>query len=159
MALRSSLILKSPTSDHVDRVRQAVIAIMAGVDQGEDVGEQISALNTMTGREYDRTYFESFHGHTSIEEFTEEAALPAPRFVSDMTREELIDIVRLAMTVDPPDSLYYRSLFDKNVPMSGASGLLDWPEDWKPGQDLSKYDPSPEEIVDRATRPGTIIQL
>jgi hypothetical protein len=159
MALRPSLILKSPTSEYVDRVRMVATDIMAGLDQSRDISLRINALNAMTGNEYDLTYFQSFYGHTSIEEFATEASLPVPHHVPDITRDELIEIVRLAMTVDPPDSRYYRNLFDKNVPMSGASGLLDYPEDWKPGQDLSKYNPSPEEIVDRATRPGTIICL
>jgi len=159
MALRPSLALQPPTSEHVDRVRTAAIGILAGLDRGEDVGERISVLNAMTGREYDWTYFESFHGHTSIDAFVKEAALPAPSFVSDITRDELIEIVRLAKMVDWPDSLYYRSLLDRNVPMSGASSLLDYPERWRPGQDLSTYNPSPEDIVDRATRPGNVIQL
>jgi len=159
MALRPSLVLKPPTSEYVDRVRMVATGIMAGLDQGRDIGLRINALNAMTGHEYDLTYFQSFHEHTSIEELVKEASLPAPRHVPDITRDELIEIVRLAMAVDAADSRYYRNLFDKNVPMSGASGLLDYPEDWKPGQDLSRYNPSPEDIVDRATRPGTIICL
>ena len=44
------------------------------------------------------------------------------------------------------------------VPMSGASSLIDNPEDWKPGKDdLSKYNPTSEDIVDKATAPGRII--
>src|SRR5882724_34554 len=110
MALRPSLILKPPTSAYVDRVRMVATGIMAGLDQGQDISLRINALNTMTGHEYDLTYFQSFHEHTSIEEFAQEASLPVPRHVPDITRDELIEIVRLALAVDPPDSRYYRDL-------------------------------------------------
>jgi hypothetical protein len=93
------------------------------------------------------------------------AALPAARIVPDITRDELIEIVRLAMTVDPQDARYYCDLFDKNVPMPGASSLIYWPEDTKdwyrrhPDGSMSDYNPTPEEIVDKATAPGRIIYL
>lgn len=45
----------------------------------------------------------------------------------DLTREELID----AMNVGWPGSQYYRTLFDKNVPLSGASSLFAYPENWE----------------------------
>ena len=160
MRLRASLLLKPPGSEHIDRIREAAAGIMAGLARGEDVGGRIASLNTITGHEeYDLVYFESLPSHSSIDEFAREAALPLPRVVPGLTRDELIEIVRLAMTVGWPDTQYYRDLFDKNVPMSGASGLIDYPENWKPGQDLSKYTPTPEEIVDKATAPGRIIHL
>jgi len=159
MPLRASLLLKPPGSEHVDRIREAAAGIMAGLARGEDVGGRIASLNAMTGHEHDLGYFESLPSHGSVDEFAREAALPVPHVVPDLTRDELIEIVRLAMTVGWPDTQYYRDLFDKNVPMSGASGLIDYPEDWKPGQDLSKYNPAPEEIVDKATAPGRIIYL
>jgi hypothetical protein len=149
MALRASLLLQPPTNEHVARIRRAPT----------DIRDRISSLNAVTGREYDLSYFESLHGHSSVDEFAREAALPAPRVVADITRDELIDIVRLAMTVSWPDAKYYHDLFDKNVPMSGASSSIYYPENWKSGQDISKYNPTPEEIVDKATTSGRIIHL
>jgi hypothetical protein len=159
MPLRADLLLRPPTQEHVDRIRKAATDILSGLDRGEDVGERIRSLTALTGREYDLGYFESLDSHSSIDEFAREAALPVARVVPDITRDELIDIVRLAMTLKWPDDQYYRDLFDKNVPMSGASSLIDYPEDWKPGQCLSKYNPTPEDIVDKATAPGRIIYL
>jgi len=153
------LLLKPPGSEHIDRIREAAAGIMEGLARGEDVRERIASLNAMTGHEYDLDYFQSLPSRSSVDQFAREAALPVPPVVPDLSRDELIEIVRLAMSVGWPDTQYYRDLFDKNVPMSGASGLLDYPEDWKPGQDLSEYNPAPEEIVDKATAPGHIIHL
>jgi hypothetical protein len=159
MPLRASLLLQPPGGEHIDRIREAAASIMTRLARGEDVGECIASLNAMTGREYDSAHFESLHSHSSVDEFAREAALPVPRVVPNLTRDELIEIVRLAMTAGWPDTQYYRDLLDKNVPMSGASGLIDYPEDWKPGQNLSGYNPAPEEIVDKATAPNRIIYL
>ncbi len=159
MSLRSSLVLKPPASEHIDRIRAAATGILAGLHRGEDVAERISSLNAMTGHNYDLSYFQAFHSFISIGEFAMEAALPAPCVVPDITKDELVEIVRLAMTAGWPNDIYYRNLFDSNVPMPGASGLLFYPEDWKAGQDLSKYDPTPQDIVKRATAPGRIIHL
>ena len=165
MALRPELLLKPPTQEHVDRVREAVNAILSGLDRGEDVGERIRSLTDLTGREYIPSDFEEFKGRMSEDDFVREAALPAARVVPDITRDELIEIVRLAMTVDPRAARYYCDLFDKNVPMPGASSLIYWPEDikdWRrrhPDSNMSDYNPTPEEIVDKATAPGRIIHL
>jgi hypothetical protein len=73
-------LLKPAGSEHIDRIREAAAGIMAGLARGEDVGGRIASLNAMTGHEeYDVHYFESLPGHSSIDEFAGEAALPVPR--------------------------------------------------------------------------------
>jgi hypothetical protein len=165
MALRAELLLKPPSQEHVDRVREAVNDILLGLDRGEDIGERIKFLTGLTGRRYIPTDFEEIEARMDEEDFVLEAALPAARIVPGITRDELIEIVRLAMTAGPLDALYYCDLFDKNVPMPGASSLIYWPEDMKdwrrrhPDGSMSDYNPTPEEIVDKATAPGRIIYL
>jgi hypothetical protein len=165
MALRAELLLKPPSQEHVDRVREAVNDILSGLDRGEHVGERIKFLTDLTGREYIPSDFEEIEARMSEDDFVRDAAMPAARIVPDITREELIEIVRLAMTADPRDARYYCDLFDKNVPMPGASSLIYWPEDMKdwyrrhPDGSMSDYNPTPEEIVDKATAPGRIIYL
>ena len=165
MALRAELLLKPPSQQHIDRVRKAVSDILSGLDRGEEVGERINFLADLTGRKYIAADFEEIEARMSEEDFVGEAALPAACIVPDITRDELIEIVRLAMTVDPGAARYYCDLFDKNVAMPGASSLIYWPEDMKdwyrrhPDGSMSDYNPTPEEIVDKATAPGRIIYL
>lgn len=161
MPLREELILKKPNDGEVLEIQQIGQDIVDGIFAGDDVSDKIGMIAKMTGRNhYDFDYFETLHSHSSIEEFANSAAQPVPPRVPDITRDELIEIVRLAMNFKDPDgSDYYRGLFDRNVPMADASGLMDYPENWVPGQDLSEYDPSPEEIVDRALSPDNVIHL
>jgi hypothetical protein len=161
MALREELLLKPTSEEHVDRVREAVNDILSGLDRGEDIRERIKFLTDLTGREYMPSDFEAIEARMSEEDFVREAALPAARIVPGITRDELIEIVRLAMTADSRDARYYCDLFDKNVPMPGASSLIYWPEDTKDWyrrhRDGSMA--TPEEIVDKATAPGRVIHL
>jgi hypothetical protein len=65
MALRPELLLKPPTQEHVDRVREAVNDILSGLDRGEDVAERIRSLTDLTGREYIPNDFEEIEARMS----------------------------------------------------------------------------------------------
>lgn len=165
MVLRESLVFKPSSRGDVAEIEKVARDILNEIDQGaapsasEAVAERIRAFNAMTGREYTFDFFRTLHCAMSVGEFAEEAATLVPVRVPDITRAELIEIVRLAMTSEHPANVYYMALFDRNVPMPGASNLIFWPENWETGQDVSGYDPTPEEIVDAATAPNRVIML
>lgn len=83
--------------------------------------------------------------------------------VDDVTRNELIEIVRGAMPQNGySDAEAYMAILDKNVPRSGASNLIFYPPDyddatntWDGGRMMGEYDPTPEQIVDWALRPDS----
>jgi hypothetical protein len=80
------------------------------------------------------------------------------RPVSDVTRSELIEVVRRAMPQNGyPDYEAYMAIFDANVPRTGASILIFYPSVYDPnsnssgeGRPIEEYDPTPEEIVAQA---------
>lgn len=70
-----------------------------------------------------------------------------------MTREELIGlgekIVNCQGTEEELDRMM--DVFDKNVPYLKASSLFYWPENYNARRDdISKYNPTVEEVVDKA---------
>jgi len=81
--------------------------------------------------------------------------------VADVTREELIEIVRRAMPLNGySDAEAYMMILDKNVPRPDASNLIFYPQDydestntWDGGRMIGEYDPTPEQIVDLALQP------
>ncbi len=160
MTLRESLRVTLPSPGRVDEFAKLTRKIIHAIDNEADSAELIAEMASLARRkDFDRDFFATLHCRCSVEDFATEAALPMPQHVPDLSRDELIEIVRLAKSSGYVLSIYYRELFDRNVPMPGASGLLDYPENWKRGMDLSKYDPTPEEIVDRATAAKNIIRL
>lgn len=58
--------------------------------------------------------FARHHGSSNVEEFAKEAARPARPSVADITRAELVEIVRRAF-VTSPETDYYLCLFEANV--------------------------------------------
>lgn len=83
--------------------------------------------------------------------------------VRDVSRDELIEIVRRAMPQNRhPDAEAYMAIFDANVPRSKASNLIFYPPDydsatntWDGGRMMGEYDPTPEQVVDWALAGNT----
>lgn len=75
---------------------------------------------------------------------------------SNVTRDELIEVVRRAMPQNgDAQAEVYMAIFDANVPRKGASNLIFEPPDydeasntWDGGRPIGEYDPTPEQIVD-----------
>lgn len=110
----------------------------------EAAGEAIEAFNAMTGHDYVVLDFAEYYGSRSLEEFGREAAQSARPVVADVTRDELVEIVRRLLTVSP-ESDYYLRLLEANVSHPRVSDLV-----FHPSDDLQ--DASAEQIVDEALK-------
>ncbi|MFJ2746281.1 hypothetical protein ACIO3O_42225 [Streptomyces sp. NPDC087440] len=110
----------------------------------EAAGEAIAAFNAMTGHDYEALDFAAYHGSRSLEEFAREAAWPAHPVVADISRDELVEIVRRIL-MDSPDSDFYLRLLEVNVLHPRVSDLIFHPSD-------ALKDASAEQIVDEALK-------
>lgn len=110
----------------------------------EAADEAIESFNAMTRHDYLALDFAEYWGSRSLEEFATEAARPARPVVADITRDELVEIVRRLLTVSP-ESDYYLRLLQANVPHPHMIDLIFHPPD-----DLQ--DASAEQIVDAALK-------
>jgi hypothetical protein len=112
--------------------------------RSEAADKAVRAFNAMTSHDYVAFDFAHYHGSSSAEEFAKEAARPARPRVADITRDELVEIVRRVL-VASPETDYYLRLLEANVLHPAVSGLI-----FHPPEDLR--DASAEEIVDEALR-------
>ncbi|MCG7525917.1 bacteriocin immunity protein [Streptomyces sp. OfavH-34-F] len=110
----------------------------------EVAGGEIEAFNAMTGQDYVALDFAEYDGSRSLEEFAREAARPARPVIADITRDELVEIVRRLLT-GSEESDYYLRLLEANVSHPRVSDLVFHPSD-------ILQDPSPEQIVDEALK-------
>ncbi|MFI0899086.1 bacteriocin immunity protein [Streptomyces sp. NPDC020983] len=110
----------------------------------EAAGGEIEAFNAMTGHDYVALDFAEYDGSRSLEEFAREAARPARPANADITRDELVEIVRRLLTASE-ESGYYLRLLEANVSHPRVSDLIFHPSD-------IHQDPSPEQIVDEALK-------
>jgi len=128
----------------VELLRRIEEALESGA---EEAASAIDEFNEKTERDYRPEHFFEYWEAMSAEEFVEAAYFKSPGRVADITREELIEVVRRAMKVIAHQS-FYMELFDDNVPRPAASNLIFYPPDDQ--QDVGTWDPTPEEIVDLA---------
>lgn len=108
---------------------------------GDDATAAIETLNATTGHGFGLDDFHYHCGAPDREQLVEWACAPPPVRLPDITREELVEIVRRILA-DPTDDWYIEA-FECNTVMPGASGLI-----FHPPPKLR--DATAEEIVDAA---------
>lgn len=154
MELRRELTPPQLDEQLVERLAQLTDAIDGNPSQA-----LCAAFNKLAGTELPVSVFQGVYGSENHANFVRRV-LRNQRIkpVPDVTREELVEIVRRAMKPDR-DGLHeaYMAVFECNVPRPHASNLIFYPADydsnndtWGGGKPIGDYDPSPEQIVDFA---------
>ncbi|WP_307821764.1 hypothetical protein [Streptomyces coffeae] len=145
MDLRPELLPPTVSQQHleelsceIDRIADLVASRSTAAD------EAIRAFNARTGHDYVALDFVENYGSRDVEEFAKEAARPARPRVAEISRDELVEIVRRVL-IASPESDYYLRLLEMNVSHPRVSDLIFHRSD-------DFQDPSAEEIVDEALR-------
>jgi len=131
----------------VQEIASLAKSIETAIDNEENCDELLAQMSLLTQcKLYDRDFFANLYKHTDIEDFAASAGYPPPKKIPEVSRNDLIEIMELAMNNIVESSFeYYLDLFDTNVVMPGASNVLfHLPDDWP----YSNDEPSAEEIVD-----------
>ncbi|MEU4094405.1 bacteriocin immunity protein [Streptomyces sp. NPDC026673] len=144
MDLRPELLPPPVDPERLTQVAREIERIADLAGSGGPAEEAVAAFNERTGHTYLPSDFAWYHASRGLEEFAREAARPARPRVADVTREELVEIVR-RITADPAgeDADYYLLLFDCNTLHPRACDLI-----FRPPAGLE--DASPGRIVDAA---------
>ncbi|MET7301299.1 hypothetical protein [Embleya sp. NPDC005575] len=97
-------------------------------DGGSGAAEvAMAAFRAATGHDYPIGDFVEYHGSRTLTEFALEAARPAWPRVVDITRAELVEIVRRILAGDP-ELDWYLLVLTVNVPHPRVSDLIfGWP--------------------------------
>jgi len=143
--LRVELMPPSVDRQRLDELCRAISRIADLVLRGsESARQEIETFNARTGHDYSALDFAEYDGGRDLAEFALEAARPARPRITDITSDELVEIVRRLLAGDP-DSDYYLRVLDTNVPHPRVSDLI-----YHPPAELR--DASAEQIVDEALR-------
>ncbi|MEV4331920.1 hypothetical protein AB0K02_15530 [Streptomyces sp. NPDC049597] len=120
----------------IDRISRLV------TDRATDADEAIRTFNAVTGHDYTAHTFTWYWESRDLEDVAREAARPARPRVADITRDELVEIVRRILAGDP-ETDYYLVLLEANVLHPRVTGLIFHPQD---------DNASAEEIIDEALK-------
>lgn len=142
MELRPELCPPAVTQQRMAVLRTAIEHIAGLLERDEPADAAIAAFNAESGHDYTADDFLTYWESRDVEEFSLEAARPPRPKVPDVTRDELIEIVRRILAADD-DMDYYVLLLETNVQHPRVSGLIFWPPP-------ELVNASPESIVDAA---------
>lgn len=142
--LREELLPPPVTPQRLSEVAREIERIADLAGSGGAAEEAVAAFNERTGHDYVPSDFAWYGASRDLADFAREAARPARPRVAEVTREELVEIVR-RVEADPAgeDVEYYLRLFDCNTPHPRACDLIFHPP-------AGLEDASPGRIVDAA---------
>ena len=157
MELRAELMPPLLDEAKVSRLAELAADIDgAGPGQWED---NLAEFNRVAGTTFAFEDFQGIYGAEEHDTWVRRILVGhCVRHVPDVTRAELVEIVRRAMSPsDFPADEAYMAIFDANVPRPKASNLIFYPPDydaatntWGGGRQMGEYDPTLEQIVDWA---------
>lgn len=145
MDLRPELLPPSVSRERLDELCREIERIADLVATRSDAAnEAVAAFNAATGHDYAALDFATYGGSRSLRGFAGEAARPARPRVPDITRDELVEVVRRLLTATP-DTDWYLSLLEASVSHPRVADLLFHPP-------AGLRDASAEQLVEEALR-------
>lgn len=143
--LQPPLVSKQEIADYC----QLCNAIEDSIHRGDDVTELLEKWHRRTCRKFEPHEFTTYYGSVSTEDFVEEALLPEPPFVDDLAFSELRSVLEelMAASLPTPQHGYFLGLLSKNLPGSGISDLIYWPNAWFQNEELLHADLSADQIL------------
>lgn len=149
MKLRKELLPTERTDEFKKMIKSRIEFIEQKLDKNEDITQEVIEFNSITGRDYDLSFFQDYWTFMSIDEFVTEACSPIPQKVFDITKEELIELVRRAKDYETykEDTNFYVQVLKANTIMPDISDLLCY----------NKEKLTPEQLVEKALNYKPII--
>ncbi|MFI6787628.1 hypothetical protein ACIBG4_09870 [Nonomuraea sp. NPDC050383] len=146
MDLRPELLPPPVPRELVEQLGVEIDRIAQLMEEGRmpEARQAVAAFNERTGHSYEPRDFAAYWESERLEDIARNAARPPPAKVADITRVELAEVVRRIVETDP-ESDYYLTLLEANVPHREISDLIFWPPE-------ELRDATPEQIVEAALR-------
>ncbi|GIJ43464.1 hypothetical protein Val02_03500 [Virgisporangium aliadipatigenens] len=142
MELRPALTPPAVTPARVAALAETITRIAALLADGLPADAELAAFRADTGHVYTAEEFLASAHAREVAEFAREVARPAWLRVPDITRDELVEIVRRVQD-GGGDAEFYLRLLEANVVHPRVADLIFYPAD---------DDDSPERVVDEALR-------
>ncbi len=94
----------------------------------DDGSYELRELNRITGKQYSARHFYEYWGWTDLDTLAENALIPEPPCVRDLSREEMKEIVSIIkkalLALDDNNAKYYMELLHKSLPLSDVVGYI-----------------------------------
>jgi hypothetical protein len=142
MELRPELCPPAVSPERAAQLRAAIENIAQLLEHGNSADAAIAEFNADTGHSYAAAHFLTYWESRALEDFALEAARPSRPKVADITRDELVEVVRRIIAAEDASD-YYVLLLTTNIQHPRVTDLIFWPPP-------ELVDATPERIVDAA---------
>ena len=128
MSSRIQALRSPPDEKLVDRLENLIREVAIRVDEGEECGALIEQINQLSGGIiYEPHFFFELYGWTDERSVAEIAAKGLPPTMDDLTREELVEVLKIIESGGEPDTTFFLSFLDRCYPNSFSSDLIYYP--------------------------------
>src|SRR5262245_33168277 len=108
MAIRPPFLVGPPDPALVATLEQLAIEAVRAIDERTDAAPLLAQIQALTDNPwYDEPFFRTLYGRSSAKEFAELAASGNPPIIPDLTRDEIVELIRLASKPEEPYQSYY----------------------------------------------------
>lgn len=130
--MRKELEYRRADRDKIERAKDLIEQIASPGEDEKAVQAALNELDELTGRQHDQTEFAEYWGWTDLDSIAEQAFVQ-PSYVSDLTREELIEIIeimkRAMVNCEDSEMMYYEEILHKSLPLTDVIGHIDLEKD------------------------------
>lgn len=130
--MRRELEYHKADTGKIEQAKDFIEQITSGEADEETVNAALAELGKITGRQHSQTEFAEYWGWTDLDSIAEQAFVEPP-FVSDLTREELTEIIAIIKkaTINCEDNrmMYYEELLHKSLPLTDVFSYIDLEEE------------------------------
>ena len=130
--MRKELEYHKADASKIEQAKELIEQIGSGEEDEETVEAALTKLGKLTGKRHSQTEFAEYWGWTDLDSIAEQAFVYSP-FVSDLTREELIEIIAILKKtmVNCEDSkmMFYEELLHRSLPLTDVSSYIKLEED------------------------------
>jgi hypothetical protein len=141
-----------PPTEGRDECQKLVARAFRALEEGRTAEAERRLLEAHTGRRITASDLDAWFESSDPPEVAAFLTLPADLRVEDISRAELIEIVRRLMPTDElydaDNEAYWTALFEANVPRPDAASLVYYPPD--DAVDARSWAPSADEVVELA---------
>ena len=130
--MRKELEYRKADRDKIERAKDLIEQIASPGEDEKTVQAALNELGELTGRQHDKTEFAEYWGRTDLDSIAEQAFVQ-PSFVSDLTREELIEIIerkkKAIVNCDDSEMMHYEEILHKSLRLTDVLGHVDLEKD------------------------------
>jgi hypothetical protein len=126
MSPRIEALLRRPSKKLVDQVERLVDTIVDGLDRGDNCDALIGQINQLTSGTYGPVDFFELYAAQGSREWAEAAVMGMQAVITDMTRDELVDLFKLVFD-GQADASFVTTYLERCFPGSFISDLIFYP--------------------------------